>query len=91
MIIPRQNNHPSVFGGSGSIGVFKDITTTIHARTLAIPHTKYTVITRAGIHIKLLRTPDAGCGKILIQTRLKMNMTRLQSLFSFPGLLIHPT
>jgi len=44
MIIPRHQQHATTGGRARRIGMLEHVTAAVHARTLAIPHAKHTVV-----------------------------------------------
>ena len=77
-IIPRQRQHTALRRAAGGIGMAEHIAGAINAGTFAVPNAENAIQTRAGCQMHLLRTPNGGCGQILIQPRLKHHIMRAE-------------
>ncbi len=88
MVIAGQRQHSPVLAGAGRIRVLEHIAAAIHSGAFAVPHGEHAVVLRAFEHIDLLRAPDAGGGKVFVQSRLELHMVSLEMLLRLPGGLV---
>ena len=88
MVIPCHCEHATIARRAKSVRVFEDIHTAVNARAFAIPHAKNTIEARALEQVGLLATPHGCSGKVLINTRLEVNLMSVEVLGGFPHGLI---
>ena len=85
---PATAMHAAVARGSGGVAVLERIARAIDAGPFAVPHAEDAVIAGAGEQIRLLRAPNRGGGKVLVQPRLKSDLRRFEILARAPELTI---
>ncbi len=86
VVVAGDRDDAAVARSSGRVAVLEWIAGTVDARTLAVPHAEDAVIAGALEQIRLLRAPDRGRGEILVQSRLKTNLRRVEVLAGAPEL-----
>src|SRR5687768_9116450 len=62
----------------------------VDARPFAVPKAEHAVVTALAAHLSLLRSPDGGGGKVLVQARPEHDIARLKLLLRAPELLVEP-
>jgi hypothetical protein len=88
VIVAGNGQHPAVAGGARCVGMLEHIATAIDTRPFAVPHAEYAIEAGAIEHIDLLRSPDAGGGKVFVDAGLKMNVVALEEGTCLPQRLI---
>src|SRR3974390_1142432 len=63
----------------------------IHARPLAVPHAEHAIELALAAQFRLLRAPERGRGKILVQARLEADVVRLEHALGALELIIEPS
>ena len=78
VVIAHKQQRPALGIGSGKVGMAQRVHRPVHARCLAIPDREHPIDARARKSSHHLRTPCRRRGEILVHTRLKMDVMRLQ-------------
>ncbi len=84
MVITGENQHTTMLGRAGIVGVFENVTGPVNTGSLAVPHAKDTIIFGILVHIDLLATPDDGGGKVFVYAGLKFDLLFGQELLGTP-------
>src|SRR4029079_9630092 len=74
MIVAHQSDDATVLGGAGKIGVTEHVAGPIDARTFAVPHAEYAIEFAFAAQLGLLRSPERGGGKFLIDAGLELDI-----------------
>src|SRR5450830_366665 len=91
MVVTGNHQYATVTRGASHVGMLEDIATAVHARPLAIPQRKYTVILRTGKQVDLLRAPDAGRGQVFVHAGMEFDVGSVKIFFGLGRGLIHGT
>ncbi len=67
-----------MFGGPCGIGMFEHVATTINTGTLAVPYADEAIFLRPRTDLKLLRSPNRGCGQFFVYARLKLDVMSIE-------------
>ncbi len=76
VIVAHQSDDAAVLCGAGKIGVTEDVAGPIDARTFAVPHTEYAIEFAFAAQFGLLRSPERGGGKFLVDAGLELHVRR---------------
>src|ERR1043165_7708593 len=76
VVVADQGTPAAVLRGAGEIGMAEDVAGAIDARPLAVPHAEYAVVLALAPQLRLLRAPDGGRGKVLVQAGLEQDVAR---------------
>ena len=74
VVVAHQSEHAAVFRRAGKVGVAEHVAGAVDARPLAVPHGKYPVVLALAAQLRLLRTPDRGCGEVLVDAALEADV-----------------
>ena len=89
VVVPGNRNHAAVFGGAGHVGVLEDVRAAVHARALAVPDAKHTVVLFAlRVQVQLLCAPHRRGAQLFVHPRLENNVIFGQVLFGSPQRLV---
>src|SRR6188508_1932852 len=80
VIVSHQRDDAAVLGGAGKIGVTEDVAGPIDARTFTVPHAEYAIEFAFAAQFGLLRSPERGGGKFLVDAGLELHIRRRQYL-----------
>ena len=75
---------------AGKIGVAQHVAGAIDARPLAVPHAEHAIELALAAQLRLLRAPERGGGKILVQARLEADVVRLEHALGALELIVEP-
>ena len=84
MVIAGYDQHPAVLRSAGIVGVLEDVAAAVHPRPFPVPEREHAVVAGAGVEIHLLAAPCGGRGQVLVQTRPKADVGRLEMLLRAP-------
>src|SRR5262249_32917960 len=84
VIVAGEHEHAAVLRGASKVRVLEDVAATVDARSLAIPHGEHAIDLRVRVQVDLLRAPDGGRGKVLVQTGLKLDVGAIQKFLRLP-------
>src|SRR5262249_11659368 len=73
----HEGKHAAMLRRAGEIGVAQRVARAVDARALAVPHAEHAVEAPFAAQLRLLRTPQRGCGQILVNGGLEENVVRL--------------
>ena len=92
MVVARNRNRATPFGGAGHVGVLENVRRAVNTWALAVPDTKHPIkLVGAGRRKpQLLRAPHRSSGKFFIDTRLKNNVALFQVLGRLDQRLVIP-
>jgi hypothetical protein len=76
VIVAHQGKDAAVLGGAGKIGVSEDVAGPVDARTFAIPHAEDAIEFAFPAQFGLLRSPERGGGKFLVDAGLELHVRR---------------
>ena len=69
VVVAHQRQHAAVLRGAGEIGVAQGVAGAIDARALAVPDAEHAVVLALAAQFGLLRAPQRGGGKVLVDGR----------------------
>jgi hypothetical protein len=88
VVVTANQESATLRSGAGKIPVAEDVTATVYARALAIPHREYALIARSGKELELLRPPDGIGRKFLVDSRNEDRMSGGEMSSRSPQLLV---
>ena len=91
VIVAHQDEHATILGTAGHVGVAEHVAATVDARSLAVPDAEHAVILALAAHLGLLRTPQGGGGDVLVEPGLEFYVERFEEAFRPAELLIQST
>ena len=91
MIITRHNQHTAGRRRPVCITVFESIPSPVDTRPFAIPHGENAVVFSPFEDVDLLRTPNRGCGEVLINAWLKVNIVGFEKGLGLPERFVKAT
>ena len=71
MIVAHQGEYAAMPGGTGHVGVAKDVARAIDTRAFAVPHTEDAIEFALATQLGLLRAPNGGGGQFLVEAGLE--------------------
>ncbi len=74
VVVAHQDEDAAVFRSAGVIGMAEDVACAIDARALAVPDCKNPVVFALTPQLRLLRAPDCGRCKVLVEARLEADV-----------------
>jgi hypothetical protein len=80
MIVARHHQHAAMLGGACRIGVAHHIARAVDTGTLAVPDAEDAVIGALAAHLGLLRAPERGGGKVLVDAGMEFDVVRIEPL-----------
>ena len=90
MIIAHQADDAAMLRRASHVGMAEDIARAVNARPLAIPEAEDAIIFAFATHFGLLRAPDGGRGKVLVQTGLEQHLSLIQLALGAKQLRVEP-
>ncbi len=74
MVIAHQRDDAAMLRGAGEIGVAEGVAGAVDARALAVPHAEHAIELAFAAQLRLLRAPQRGGGKVLIEAGLEFDV-----------------
>ncbi len=74
VIVAHQREYAAVLGGTGEIGVAEHVPRAVDARALAVPHAEHAIELALTAQLGLLRAPERGGGKLLVDAGLELDI-----------------
>ena len=84
VVVARQREHAAVGRRAGEVGVLEDVDGAVDARPLAVPDGEDAVVLRAGEEPDLLRAPECGGRRVLVDAWLEVHAVPLDERLGLP-------
>ena len=90
MVVAHQGEHAAMLRGAGGVGVAQHVAGAVDARPFAVPDAEHAVVLAFAAHLGLLRAPQRGRGKVLVEAGLEHDVVRLEDAFGALELVVEP-
>src|SRR3984957_4667140 len=88
VVVAGKAQHAAVFRRTRRIAVAEHVAAAVDAGALAVPDADHAVVLRPGGKIELLRAPDRGGRKVLVDAGLEFDVVLFEMLTGGEGLLV---
>ena len=88
VVVAHQRQHAAVPRGARHVGVAEHVAGAVDARPLAVPDPEDAVVLAVAAQLRLLRAPERGRGKLLVEAGLEDDVVGLKPLLGAPEVLV---
>jgi threonine dehydrogenase-like Zn-dependent dehydrogenase len=74
VVVTGQQQHTAMGRDASRVAMLEDVTGTVHARSLAVPHGEHAVVFGTGKQVGLLTAPHRRRRQFLVEARLEVDV-----------------